>query len=127
MRPPERQLGPFLSAVPDRPRHRWQAEGLPTIPPHERMAWAREVPVESASQAAILAMLLLYSDAWGVAFPALATLARATMLDRSTVTRGLLALESAGLVEREKRRRPATTLYRLRIHEWRASGDPRTR
>ena len=115
----------FLAPLPAPPLHRWQSGA--TYDPTVRMAWARDVPIGSASERLVLLTLAAHTDRWAVCWPSLSTLAESTMLDRRTVTRALRSMEGAGVVDRDKPkdRPPCTeasrppwadsTVYRLGI------------
>lgn len=100
--PVQRPLDPaagFVAEVLAPPLHRWQSG--PTFTEIERKRFAREIPVGSSSERLVLAMLQTYTDKWAVCWPSLSTLAEVAMVDKSTVTRALRALESNARIQRE--------------------------
>lgn len=70
-------------------------------------AWAWRIPVESSAQRVVLGSMALLADHRGVCLAPRATIAARSLLSRPTTDRVLRALENAGWVGREARRRGA--------------------
>ena len=101
--PVQRPLDPragYLAGVPAPELHPWQTGR--EFPPTVRMAWARDVYVETSPERLTLLILTAYSDRWAVCWPSLSAIAERGCCSRSTVTRALNTLERKGYLLRDR-------------------------